>query len=73
VTDTRTTADRIAAVERGGGPITDQQRADATALLDDLLAAAERHGVTLADLDWTVDLPGACVDVIRAQARRGKR
>ncbi|MEU5852501.1 hypothetical protein [Saccharopolyspora shandongensis] len=70
----RTTADRIAAVERYGDPIlTDRQRAAATALLDDLLAAAGRHGVTLADLDWVTDLPGVCVDVIRAQGRKRER
>ena len=66
----RTLADRIAAVERGGDPITAQQRDDAAALLADLLAAAERHGVTLDDFDWTVDLPGGCMDVITAKAHK---
>lgn len=66
----RTTADRIAAVHRYGDPITDEQRAAAEALLADLLAAAERHGVTLADFDWTVDLPGGCLDVILTKTRR---
>lgn len=64
----RTLADRIAAVERGGGPITEQQRADATALLEELLTAAGRHGVTLDDFDWTVDLPGGCLDVVRSRS-----
>lgn len=72
--DTRTTADRIAVIERGGPPITDKQRADAAELLDDLLAAAAPHGITLADFDWVGNLPGECVDVILAQARkRGER
>jgi hypothetical protein len=61
----RTPADRIAAIQRGGGPITEEQQAAATALLVDLLATAERHGVTIDDLDWVVDLPGGCLDVIR--------
>ncbi|MFE7620175.1 hypothetical protein [Streptomyces sp. NPDC057496] len=66
-TDARTLFDRIAAVERGGSPITPEQRAAAERLLVDMLQAAARHGVTLADLDWTVDLPGGCLDVIRAR------
>jgi hypothetical protein len=70
VPDTRTPADRVAAIHRGGDPVTDEQRATATALLTDLLAAAEKHGVTLADFDWTVDLPGGCLDVVRAKARQ---
>ncbi|MFG2098912.1 hypothetical protein [Streptomyces sp. NPDC048612] len=66
----RTLADRVGAVERfGPAPVTDQQRAAATALLADLLAAAERHGVTLDDLDWVADLPGVCLDVIRTHTR----
>jgi hypothetical protein len=70
----RTPADRIAAVQRGGSPVTDKQRADATTLLAELLAAAERHGVTIDDWDWVADLPGACLDVTLSQARkRGER
>ncbi|MGV4930288.1 hypothetical protein [Streptomyces sp. HJ7] len=65
----RSPADRIAAIERSGPPVTDQQRAAATALLVDLLAAAERHGVSIDDLDWTVDLPGGCLDVILTKTR----
>jgi hypothetical protein len=61
----RTVADRIAAVKRGGGPVTDEERAAATALLTDMLTAAASHGVTLDDLDWVTDLPGACLDVTR--------
>lgn len=64
------TADRVAAVHRYGDPVTDEQRAAATALLADLLAAAERHGVTLADFDAVVDLPGGSLDVILAKTRR---
>lgn len=62
--DTRTPAERIAAVQRHGAPIADDTRTRATALLEDLLAAAARHGVGLADFDWVADLPGACVDVM---------
>ncbi|MDX2948879.1 hypothetical protein [Streptomyces caniscabiei] len=62
--DTRTPAERIAAVHRYGDPITAEQRAAATALLTDLLDAAARHGFTLADFDAVVDLPGGCIDVV---------
>jgi hypothetical protein len=65
VTDTRTLADRIAAVQRRT-PLTAEQRAAAEQLLTDMLAAAAPHGVTLADFDWTADLPGACVNVVVA-------
>ncbi|MER5503115.1 hypothetical protein ABT096_38905 [Streptomyces sp. NPDC002561] len=60
----RPSAARIAAVTRQGRPPTDAERTAATQLLDALLAAAD-HGVRLADLDRVVDLPGACLDVIR--------
>ncbi|HET6636297.1 MAG TPA: hypothetical protein VFH77_14860 [Streptomyces sp.] len=66
----RTTADRIAAVQRHGGPITDDQRRDARLLLESLLLAAELHGVTLDDFDWVVDLPGGCLDVILSKSAR---
>ena len=65
----RTPADRIAAVNRAGA-IAAEERAAATALLIDLLAAAARHGVTLDDLDWVTDLPGACLDVTAARPGR---
>lgn len=65
----RLPADRVAEVHRHGDPVTDEQRAAATALLVDLLAAAERHGVTLADFDWAIDLPGGCLDAILAKTR----
>lgn len=70
MTAIRTPADRVASVHRYGDPVTDGQRAAATALLTDLLAAAERHGVTLADFDGTIDLPGGCLDVILAKTPR---
>lgn len=66
----RTTADRIAAIKRHGDPVTDRQREDARLLLESLLLAAGLHGVTLDDFDWTVDLPGGCLDVILAKSRR---
>lgn len=64
----RSTGERVAAITRSG-PVTDGQRAAATRLLDAMLDAAEQHGVRLDDLDWTVDLPGGCLDVILAQTR----
>jgi hypothetical protein len=66
-------AARIAAVRRYGDPITDGQRADATALLADMLAAAQKHGITLANFDFTIDLPGGCVDVVTARDDRNGR
>lgn len=65
--DTRPLADRIAAVHRGGPPITAQNRYDATALLRDLLTTAEKHGVTIHDLDAVDDLPGVCIDLVLAK------
>ncbi|QKV94713.1 hypothetical protein HUT19_25620 [Streptomyces sp. NA02950] len=68
--DNRSPADRVAAVHRYGDPITGGQHAAATALLEALLRAAEHHGVTLADFDAVVDLPGGCLDVVRAKRHR---
>lgn len=65
----RSTGERIAAVQRASHP-TDDQQAAATRLLDVLLDAAAEHQATLDDFDWTVDLPGACVDVILAKTRK---
>jgi hypothetical protein len=67
--DSRTPAERVAAVHRHG-PVSDSARAAATALLTDLLAAAAKHGVTLTDFDFVVDLPGACIDVVLAKEDR---
>jgi len=68
----RSSGERVAAVQRAT-PITDAEQAAATRLLDAMLHAAEQHGVSLDDLDWTVDLPGACLDVIRTQTRHTTR
>jgi hypothetical protein len=68
--DTRTPTQRIADIQRAGDPITPQQRYDAGALLRDLLATAARHGVTLADFDGVVDLPGGCLDAVLARSVR---
>lgn len=65
----RTPADRIAAVQRGGAPATDEQRDAATMLLVDLLDTAGRHGVTIDDLDYVLDLPGGCLDVVLLKTR----
>jgi hypothetical protein len=67
----RSTGERVDAVQRTT-PLTDDQHAAATRLLDRLLDASEEDGVTLDDLDWVVDLPGACVDVICTQTRNGR-
>lgn len=69
----RTAAERVADVMRHGDPITEDQRAEATALLVDMLDAAERHGFRLDHFDWVSDLPGACVDVVTAEAARRRR
>lgn len=66
--DTRTLADRIASVQRAT-TLTGEQAAAAEQLLADMLTAAGHHGVTLDDFDWTIDLPGGCVDVILAKSR----
>lgn len=68
----RTTADRINAVQRHGDPITTQQRKDARLLLESLLLAAALHGHTIDDFDWVADLPGACIDVTTAKARKNR-
>jgi hypothetical protein len=70
MSDARTPDQRIAAIQRYGDPITPQQRYDAAALLRDVLAAAARHGVTLADFDGVVDLPGGCLDAVLARRVR---
>lgn len=66
-------ATRIAAVTRYGAPLTEEQRTEATALLTDLLIASRSYGVTLADFDGVVDLPGACVDVLVDRDARKRR
>lgn len=66
----RTLADRVAEIRRHGDPVTAEQRAAAEQLLASLLAGAAKHGVTLDDFDWTVDLPGGCLDVILAKSRQ---
>jgi hypothetical protein len=60
----RSTGERIAAVQRAR-PLTSDEQAAATRLLDAMLDAAAGQGITLDDLDWVVDLPGGCLDVIR--------
>ncbi|KAB7643568.1 hypothetical protein [Polymorphobacter fuscus] len=65
----RSTGERVAAIQRGGGPVTDTERNAATRLLDALLDAAAEHGASLDDFDWVADLPGACLDVIRGKTR----
>lgn len=60
-------AARINAVHRYGPPMSAEDRDAATRLLADMVAAAHRHGVTLADFDMVVNLPGGCVDVILAR------
>jgi hypothetical protein len=61
---------RRIATARPGTAFTTAEVGDAARLLADMLAAAEQHGIQLEDFDWTVDLPGACMDVMRAKRRR---
>ncbi len=68
----RTLAERVGAIHRHGDPVTAEQREQATALLAALLEGAAQHGVTLDDFDFTVDLPGGCLDVVLAKARAGR-
>lgn len=70
---TGTPAERVAAVHRYGTPAGPEVTAQAVALLEALLAAAADHGVTLADFDAAVDLPGVCLDVVAGKARRAER
>ncbi|MGW9376356.1 hypothetical protein ACWGVR_40815 [Streptomyces xanthophaeus] len=56
-----------ASAARLGGPAaTPAEKADAAALLRDLLEAARSHGVTLAHFDAVADLPQAALMVIRS-------
>ncbi|MBT2429428.1 hypothetical protein J7F02_28380 [Streptomyces sp. ISL-112] len=68
-----TPADRVAAVHRYGTPAGPAVTAQAVALLEALLAAAAEHGVTLADFDGVIDLPGGCLDVMVGVARQAER
>lgn len=68
-----TPAERVAAVYRFGTPAGPAVTAEAVALLEALLAAAAGHGVTLADFDWVIDLPGGCLDVMAGVARQAER
>lgn len=68
-----TPAERVAAVHRCGTPAGPTVVAEAVALLESLLSAAAAHGVTLADFDAVVDLPGGCLDVMVGKARQGGR
>ncbi|MGQ4733437.1 hypothetical protein ACUN3E_37985 [Streptomyces sp. Ju416(a)] len=68
-----TPAERVAAVHRYGTPAGPEVTAQAVNLLESLLAAAAGHGVTLADFDTVIDLPGGCLDVMVGKARRAER
>lgn len=68
-----TPADRVAAIHRYGTPAGPEVTAEAVVLLESLLAAATTHGVTLADFDAVIDLPGGCLDVMVGIARQGGR
>lgn len=66
----RTPAERVAAVRSHTFPIMQAHRDAATALLVELLTAAELHGYTASDFSFVTNLAGACVDVVQARARR---
>ncbi|MEU0979066.1 hypothetical protein ACIBCC_19445 [Streptomyces griseus] len=68
-----TSAERVAAVHRYGTPAGPVVIAEAVSLLEALLAAAADHGVTLADFDGVIDLPGGCLDVMVGKARQVER
>ncbi|MEV6854752.1 hypothetical protein AB0M89_13195 [Streptomyces microflavus] len=68
-----TPAERVAAVRRFGIPAGPEVIAEAVALLEALLAAAAGHGVSLADFDDVIDLPGGCLDVVVGIARQAER
>ncbi|MEU2996869.1 hypothetical protein ABZ684_04730 [Streptomyces sp. NPDC006995] len=63
----------MAAIHRYGTPASPEVTAEAVVLLESLLAAATTHGVTLADFDAVIDLPGGCLDVTVSKARQGGR
>jgi hypothetical protein len=68
VSETRSRVDT--ANERRITRLTSAQLAAATALLDDLLAVAGRHGLSWIHFDAVTDLPMACVDLIVARDHR---
>lgn len=56
-----------ASAARLGGPaVTPAERADAAALLRDMLEAAHRHGVGLRHFDYLVDLPQTALMAVRS-------
>ncbi|MFF3998572.1 hypothetical protein ACFYX8_35350 [Streptomyces cyaneofuscatus] len=63
----------MAAIHRYGTPAGPVVEARAVALLESLLATAAAHGVTLADFDTVIDLPGGCLDVMVGKARQAER
>ncbi|WP_127468699.1 hypothetical protein [Streptomyces sp. B27] len=63
----------MAAVHRYGTPVGPEVTARAVSLLESLLAAATAHGVSLADFDAVIDLPGGCLDVMVGKARQAER
>ncbi|MEU8623178.1 hypothetical protein [Streptomyces sp. NPDC048623] len=70
VTDSkgRNLAQRVASVQRASQP-TAEQVEKATGLLQALLEASAKYGVTIDDWDWVADLPGACRDVMHHKMR----
>jgi hypothetical protein len=64
----------LAAERRARGrPIAPEQLARAAALLTDLWAAAERHGITRDQVGATFHLPRAALDSVTAAARSRHR
>ncbi|MGC4925582.1 hypothetical protein [Streptomyces sp. DT117] len=63
----------MAAVRRFGTPAGPEVIAEAVALSEALLAAAAGRGVSLADFDDVIDLPGGCLDVVVGIARQAER
>lgn len=58
-----------AAALHGTPKATAEQKATACSVLRDMLAGAAQHGLTLADFDALVDLPGAAIHAVIAKDR----
>jgi hypothetical protein len=61
------------AIEEFGARLDDDQKRRAEALLLDLWAAGQRHGITPEQFGWKRHLPRAAVDSIAATGRRGPK
>jgi excisionase family DNA binding protein len=58
------TSARVCEAITGAGYVNEAWREAAKRLLGDLVAVADRHGITLRDFDRVTDLPQACLDAL---------